>query len=36
MLLITTNPYDFAYISHGEISVKSINDVEELIATDVS
>uniref|UniRef100_A0A667WK84 Myosin-4-like n=1 Tax=Myripristis murdjan TaxID=586833 RepID=A0A667WK84_9TELE len=34
MLLITTNPYDFAYISHGEISVKSINDAEELIATD--
>ncbi|XP_071384728.1 myosin-4-like [Centroberyx affinis] len=34
MLLITTNPYDFAFISHGEISVKSIDDAEELIATD--
>ncbi|XP_053194921.1 myosin-1B-like [Scomber japonicus] len=34
LLLITTNPYDFTYISHGEISVKSINDAEELMATD--
>ena len=33
-LLITTNPYDFP-ISQGEITVKSINDVEEFIATDV-
>ncbi|CAK6968883.1 myosin-1B-like [Scomber scombrus] len=36
LLLITTNPYDFTYISHGEISVKSINDAEELMATDES
>ncbi len=35
-LLITTNPYDFPMISQGEIIVKSINDVEEFIATDVS
>ncbi|KAM4598702.1 myosin-4-like [Polymixia lowei] len=34
MLLITTNPYDFAFISQGEISVKSIDDAEELMATD--
>ncbi|CAB1418977.1 unnamed protein product [Pleuronectes platessa] len=34
LLLITTNPYDFAFISQGEISVKSINDADELIATD--
>ncbi|KAM4692080.1 myosin-1B-like isoform 2-T2 [Rhinophrynus dorsalis] len=34
MLLITTNPYDYHYTSLGEISVKSINDSEELIATD--
>ncbi|XP_051904409.1 myosin-2-like [Hippocampus zosterae] len=34
LLLITTNPYDFAFISHGEISVKSIDDAEELMATD--
>uniref|UniRef100_A0A3P9PCN3 Myosin-4-like n=3 Tax=Poecilia reticulata TaxID=8081 RepID=A0A3P9PCN3_POERE len=34
LLLITTNPYDFAFISQGEISVKSINDGEELVATD--
>ncbi|XP_067333849.1 myosin-4-like isoform X2 [Channa argus] len=34
LLLITTNPYDFAFISQGEISVKSLNDAEELMATD--
>ncbi|XP_022595408.1 myosin-1B-like [Seriola dumerili] len=34
LLLITTNPYDFAFISQGEINVKSINDAEELMATD--
>ncbi|KAJ8251310.1 hypothetical protein GJAV_G00219960 [Gymnothorax javanicus] len=34
MLLITTNPFDFAFISQGEIAVKSIDDAEELIATD--
>ncbi|XP_018090985.1 myosin-3 [Xenopus laevis] len=33
-LLITTNPYDFPYISQGEISVASIVDSEELMATD--
>lgn len=35
MLLITNNPYDYAYISQGETQVASINDAEELIATDV-
>ncbi|XP_029466762.1 myosin-4-like [Rhinatrema bivittatum] len=34
MLLITTNPYDFPSVSQGEISVKSIDDEEELMATD--
>ncbi|XP_064423645.1 myosin-4 [Latimeria chalumnae] len=34
MLLITTNPYDFPYISQGEITVASIDDSEELMATD--
>ncbi|XP_078510883.1 myosin-1-like [Lissotriton helveticus] len=34
MLLITTNPYDFGYVSQGEISVASIDDQEELMATD--
>ncbi|XP_041429050.1 myosin-4 [Xenopus laevis] len=34
MLLVTTNPYDFPSISQGEIVVKSINDEEELMATD--
>jgi myosin protein heavy chain len=36
MLLITTNPYDYAFVSQGEISVPSIDDQEELMATDVS
>jgi len=36
MLLITTNPYDYHYVSQGEITVPSINDQEELMATDVS
>uniref|UniRef100_A0A668TQM3 Myosin heavy chain 6 n=1 Tax=Oreochromis aureus TaxID=47969 RepID=A0A668TQM3_OREAU len=34
MLLITNNPYDYAYISQGETTVASINDSEELMATD--
>ncbi|KAM3865583.1 myosin-7-like [Diretmus argenteus] len=34
MLLITNNPYDYAFISQGETTVASINDSEELIATD--
>uniref|UniRef100_A0A8D0L4H9 Myosin heavy chain 3 n=1 Tax=Sphenodon punctatus TaxID=8508 RepID=A0A8D0L4H9_SPHPU len=36
MLLITTNPYDFPFVSQGEISVASIDDQEELIATDTA
>ncbi|XP_071774322.2 myosin heavy chain, fast skeletal muscle-like [Centroberyx gerrardi] len=36
MTLITTNPYDFPMISQGQITVASINDVEELIATDTA
>ncbi|XP_056129856.1 myosin heavy chain, fast skeletal muscle-like [Lampris incognitus] len=35
-LLISTNPYDYPMISQGEITVKSINDVEEFIATDAA
>lgn len=34
MLLITNNPYDFHFVSQGEISVASIDDGEELMATD--
>ncbi|XP_037647337.1 myosin-1-like isoform X4 [Sebastes umbrosus] len=34
MMLITTNPYDYPFISQGEITVLSINDTEELMATD--
>ncbi len=34
-LLITTNPYDYPMISQGEVTVKSINDIEEYDATDV-
>ncbi|XP_063288744.1 myosin-4-like [Pelobates fuscus] len=35
-LLITTNPYDYPSISQGEIAVKSIDDEEELLATDTA
>ncbi|XP_061746094.1 myosin-7 [Nerophis ophidion] len=34
MLLISNNPYDYAFISQGETTVASINDAEELMATD--
>ncbi|XP_068593952.1 myosin-7-like [Cebidichthys violaceus] len=34
MLLITNNPYDYAFISQGETQVTSIDDAVELIATD--
>ncbi|XP_021270926.1 myosin heavy chain, skeletal muscle, adult-like [Numida meleagris] len=34
MLLITTNPYDYHFVSQGEITVPSIDDQEELMATD--
>ncbi|KAM4021031.1 myosin-4-like [Anomaloglossus baeobatrachus] len=36
ILLLTTNPYDYPWISQGEIVVKSINDDDELIATDTA
>jgi hypothetical protein len=36
MLLLTNNPYDYAFVSQGEVSVASIDDSEELLATDVS
>ncbi|KAI1890300.1 hypothetical protein AGOR_G00152320 [Albula goreensis] len=35
-LLITTNPYDYPMVSQGEVTVKSIDDVEEFIATDTA
>ncbi|KAM9120502.1 LOW QUALITY PROTEIN: myosin-6-like [Pangshura tecta] len=34
MMLITNNPYDYSFISQGEVTVASIDDSEELIATD--
>ncbi|XP_031439916.1 myosin-7-like [Clupea harengus] len=34
MLLITTNPYDYAFISQGQTTVASIDDGDELMATD--
>ncbi|XP_026557895.1 myosin-1B-like isoform X2 [Pseudonaja textilis] len=34
LLLITTNPYDYHFVSQGEITVPSIDDQEELMATD--
>ncbi|GAA6084933.1 myosin heavy chain, fast skeletal muscle-like, partial [Tachysurus ichikawai] len=36
MTLISTNPYDFPMCSQGQITVPSINDKEELIATDTA
>ncbi|KAM9324336.1 myosin-4-like [Gastrophryne carolinensis] len=36
MLLLTTNPYDYPSISQGELVVKSIDDGEELFATDTA
>merc|ERR1711892_1102493 len=36
LTMISTNPYDYKYSSLGEIKVKSIDDVEELTATDDS
>lgn len=36
MLLVTANPCDYPFISQGQISVASIDDQEELVATDVS
>lgn len=36
LLLISTNPYDFPFVSQGELTVASIDDSEELLATDVS
>uniref|UniRef100_A0A673G7G5 Myosin-7 n=1 Tax=Sinocyclocheilus rhinocerous TaxID=307959 RepID=A0A673G7G5_9TELE len=34
MLLVTANPYDYSFISQGETTVLSIDDTEELLATD--
>ncbi|XP_063157641.1 myosin-6 isoform X2 [Candoia aspera] len=34
LLLVTNNPYDYHYISQGEVTVASIDDSEELMATD--
>ncbi|XP_078139507.1 myosin heavy chain, fast skeletal muscle-like [Centroberyx gerrardi] len=36
MTLITTNPYDFPMCSMGQITVASIDDKEELVATDTA
>lgn len=35
-LLITTNPFDYPFVSQGEICVAGIDDSDELMATDVS
>lgn len=36
LLLISTNPFDFPFVSQGEVTVAGIDDSEELLATDVS
>ena len=35
MLLVTTDPYEYRYISQGDVAVAGLNDAEEYIATDV-
>ncbi|XP_062916150.1 myosin-7 [Mobula hypostoma] len=34
MMLVTNNPYDYSFISQGETTVASIDDADELMATD--
>uniref|UniRef100_UPI00358F4EA9 myosin-1B-like n=1 Tax=Myxine glutinosa TaxID=7769 RepID=UPI00358F4EA9 len=34
MLLVTSNPFDYPFISQGEVTVASIDDSEELMMTD--
>nr|XP_019610779.1 PREDICTED: myosin-13 [Rhinolophus sinicus] len=34
LLLISTNPFDFPFVSQGEVTVAGIDDSEELLATD--
>uniref|UniRef100_A0A3Q2NNN4 Myosin-7 n=1 Tax=Fundulus heteroclitus TaxID=8078 RepID=A0A3Q2NNN4_FUNHE len=34
MMLVSNNPYDYSFISQGETQVASIDDAEELLATD--
>ncbi|XP_025776103.1 myosin-13 [Puma concolor] len=34
LLLISTNPFDFPFVSQGEVTVASIDDSKELLATD--
>ncbi|RXM35881.1 Protein SCO1-like, mitochondrial [Acipenser ruthenus] len=36
MRLITTDPYDYPYISQGELTVSSIDEAEELMATHIT
>ena len=36
MLLVGNNPLEYKYCSMGELTVKSIDDKEELLATDSS
>ncbi|XP_032833287.1 myosin-7-like [Petromyzon marinus] len=34
MLLVTSNPYDYAFISQGQVTVAGLDDGDELMATD--
>uniref|UniRef100_S4RBY6 Myosin-7 n=1 Tax=Petromyzon marinus TaxID=7757 RepID=S4RBY6_PETMA len=34
MLLVTTNPYDYSFISQGQVTVAGMDDGDELMATD--
>ena len=35
MCLVSENPSDFHFCSHGTVAVESLDDAEELLATDV-
>lgn len=35
MLLVSENPYDFPFCSHGVVAVDSLDDAEEFLVTDV-
>lgn len=35
LLLISTYPFDVPFVSQGEVTVATIDDSEELLATDV-
>lgn len=35
MLLVSTDPYEFRYVSQGDVTVAGMDDAQEYLATDV-